>query len=212
MKTLTQLLIGIIGLSAFISLPVVAQSNQVRNSSTSNPQQTEQSLPGSRNQPVQDGKNPNSSVGAAPATNNLLEEAASSKQFQTLIKAIKAAGLEETLAAKGPYTIFAPTDEAFAALPQGSLEQLLQPENKDLLMHLLSYHVVPGSVAKSQIQAGQVKTISGDPVTVQVSKEGTVTVNNAKVTQADIQVSNGIIHVVDQVILPQGSDWGERLN
>lgn len=206
MKTLTQLLIGIIGLSAFISLPVVAQSNQVRNSSTSNPQQTEQSLPGSRNQPVQDGKNPNSSVGAAPATNNLLEEAASTKQFQTLIKAIKAAGLEETLAAKGPYTIFAPTDEAFAALPQGSLEQLLQPENKDLLMHLLSYHVVPGSVAKSQIQAGQVKTISGDPVTVQVSKEGTVTVNNAKVTQADIQVSNGIIHVVDQVILPQGSD------
>lgn len=206
MKTLTQLLIGIIGLSAFISLPVVAQSNQLRNSSTSNPQQTEQSLPGSRNQPVQDGKNPNSSVGAAPATNNLLEEAASTKQFQTLIKAIKAAGLEETLAAKGPYTIFAPTDEAFAALPQGSLEQLLQPENKDILMHLLSYHVVPGSVTKSQIQAGQVKTISGDPVTVEVTNEGTVTVNNAKVTQADIQVSNGIIHVVDQVILPQGSD------
>lgn len=206
MKTLTQLLIGIIGLSAFISLPVVAQSNQLRNSSTSNPQQTEQSLPGSRNQPVQDGKNPNSSVGAAPATNNLLEEAASTKQFQTLIKAIKAAGLEETLAAKGPYTIFAPTDEAFAALPQGSLEQLLQPENKDILMHLLSYHVVPGSVTKSQIQAGQVKTISGDPVTVEVTNEGTVTVNNAKVTQADIHVSNGIIHVVDQVILPQGSD------
>jgi uncharacterized surface protein with fasciclin (FAS1) repeats len=205
MKTLTQLLIGMIGLSAFISLPVVAQSNQVNNSSRGNPQQTAQSNPDSRNQPVQDGKTPNSSD-AAPATKNLLEEAASSKQFQTLIKAIKAAGLEETLAAKGPYTIFAPTEEAFAALPQGSLEQLLQPENKDLLMHLLNYHVVPGSVTKSQIKAGQIKTLSGDPVTVQVNQEGTVTINNAKVTQADIQVSNGIIHVVDQVILPQGSD------
>jgi uncharacterized surface protein with fasciclin (FAS1) repeats len=205
MKTLTQLLIGMIGLSAFISLPVVAQSNQIYNSSRGNPQQTAQSNPDSRNQPAQDGKTPNSSD-AAPATKNLVEEAASSKQFQTLIKAIKAAGLEETLAAKGPYTIFAPTDEAFAALPEGSLEQLLQPENKELLVHLLNYHVIPGSVTKSQIKAGQIKTLLGDPVTVDVSKEGIVTVNNAKITQADIQVSNGIIHVVDQVILPQGSD------
>jgi uncharacterized surface protein with fasciclin (FAS1) repeats len=205
MKTLTQLLIGMIGLSAFISLPVVAQSNQIHNSSRGNPQQTAQSDPDSRNQPAQDGKTPNSSD-ATPATKNIVEEAASSKQFQTLIKVIKAAGLEETLAAKGPYTIFAPTDQAFAGLPEGSLEQLLQPENKDLLRHLLNYHVVLGSVTKGQLKNGQIKTLSGDPVTVEVSKEGTVTVNNAKVTQADIQVSNGIIHVVDQVIIPQGSD------
>src|SRR5919202_3225550 len=205
MKTLTQLLIGMIGLSAFISLPVVAQSNQINNSSRGNPQQTAQSNSDSPNQPAQDGKTPNSSD-AAPATKNLVEEAASSKQFQTLIKAIKAAGLEETLAAKGPYTIFAPTDEAFAGLPEGSLEQLLHPENKKLLVHLLSYHVVPGSFTKGQIKAGQIKTLSGDPGTVDVSKGETVTVNNAKVTQADIHVSNGIIHVVDQVILPQGSD------
>lgn len=209
MKTLTQLLIGMIGLSAFISLPVVAQNNQINNYSRGNPQQTAQSNPDSRNQPAEEGKTPNSSD-AAPATKNILEEAASSKQFQTLIKVIKAAGLEETLAAKGPYTIFAPTDEAFAALPKGSLEKLLQPENKDLLLHLLNYHVVAGSVAKSQIKDGQnlFKTLSGDTVTVEV-KEGTVTVNNAKVTEADIHASNGIIHVVDKVILPQGSEGSD---
>ncbi|HAA32768.1 MAG TPA: hypothetical protein DCE56_39960 [Cyanobacteria bacterium UBA8553] len=202
MKTQTQLIMGILGLSAFISLPVLAQNNLVKDSFSDKPGYTAQSGTSSPNRPVEDRKTPNSPTNAAPGTKNLVDQAASNNQFQTLAKAIKAAGLEKALAEKGPYTLFAPTDKAFAALPPEALEQLLKPENKDILVQLLSYHVVPGSVTSSQIKPGQVETLAGKPVTIKRGNDGTVSVNNAKVTQADIQASNGVIHAVDQVILP----------
>lgn len=133
----------------------------------------------------------------------LAQTAASQGSFTTLTKAVQAAGLTEQLTGKGPYTVFAPTDAAFAALPQGTVDKLLKPENKSKLVKLLGYHVVPGQVTSSQLTSGQVKTVEGTPVTVKVdSASNTVTVNGAKVVQADIPASNGIVHVVDKVILP----------
>ncbi len=133
----------------------------------------------------------------------LAQSAASQGQFQTLTKAVQAAGLNEQLVTPGPYTVFAPTDAAFAALPAGTLDNLLKPENKQQLVKLLAYHVVPGQITSSQITSGQVKTVEGTPITIKVEDTGkTITVNGAKVTQADIPANNGIVHIVDQVILP----------
>lgn len=228
MKIQTRLIMGMLGLSALISFPVLAQNKPAKNSLSDTPGYTAQSgttspnrpvedekipnssvdpapatgVPGSPNRPAEDRKTPNSPVNAAPGTKNLVEQATSNNQFQTLAKAIKAAGLDKTLAEKGPYTIFAPTDKAFAALPPGAVEQLLEPQNKDILVQLLKYHVVPGAVTSSQIQPGQVETLAGKAVTVKRNSDGIVTINNAKVSQADIQASNGVIHAVDQVILP----------
>jgi uncharacterized surface protein with fasciclin (FAS1) repeats len=142
--------------------------------------------------------------GAATSNQNLgqLAEAASTQgSFTILTKAVQAAGLTSNLSAQGPYTVFAPTDDAFKALPTGTVDSLLKPENKTKLVQLLSYHVVPGRITSSQLKSGNVKTVAGTNVTVSVSGSG-VTVNKAKVTQADIPASNGIVHVVDQVILP----------
>ncbi|MEA5505473.1 fasciclin domain-containing protein [Halotia wernerae UHCC 0503] len=133
----------------------------------------------------------------------LAQSAASQGQFQTLTKAVQAAGLNEQLVTPGPYTVFAPTDAAFAALPAGTLDNLLKPENKQQLVRLLAYHVIPGQITSSQITPGQVKTVEGTPVTISVEDAGkTITVNGARVTQADIPASNGIVHIVDKVILP----------
>ncbi|MCC5663749.1 fasciclin domain-containing protein [Nostoc sp. CHAB 5784] len=143
---------------------------------------------------------------ATIATQNLAElakSAASQGQFQTLIRAVQAAGLTEQLSAPGPYTIFAPTDAAFSALPKTTLDQLLQPANKKQLVKLLAYHVIPGGITSQQLTSGQVKTIEGSPVKITVDRaSNSITVNNAKVTQPDIPASNGIVHIVDQVLLP----------
>ncbi|MDZ8258297.1 fasciclin domain-containing protein [Nostoc sp. ChiQUE01b] len=143
---------------------------------------------------------------ATIATQNLAElakSAASQGQFKTLIQAVQAAGLTEKLAAPGPYTVFAPTDAAFSALPKATLDQLLQPANKQQLVKLLSYHVIPGGITSQQLTSGEVKTIEGSPVKITVDRaSNSITVNNAKVTQPDIPASNGIVHVVDQVLLP----------
>ncbi|MFH7024446.1 MAG: fasciclin domain-containing protein [Heteroscytonema crispum UTEX LB 1556] len=133
----------------------------------------------------------------------LAQAAAQAGSFKTLTKAVQAAGLTEQLKGQGPYTVFAPTDAAFAALPKGTLDNLLKPENKTKLVQLLGYHVIPGQVTSSQLTSGQVATLEGNPVTVTVdSANNTVKVNDAKVTQADIPASNGVVHVVDKVILP----------
>ncbi|MBD2250137.1 fasciclin domain-containing protein [Nostoc parmelioides] len=133
----------------------------------------------------------------------LANSAANQGQFTTLIQAVKAAGLTDQLAAPGPYTVFAPTDAAFAALPKNTLNNLLQPANKQQLVKLLAYHVLPGTFTSNQLKSGQVKTVEGSPVTINVDPtNNTVTVNGARVTQADIPASNGIVHVVDKVILP----------
>lgn len=125
------------------------------------------------------------------------------ESFSTLSQAIDAAGLQETLNEPGPYTIFAPTDEAFAALPPETLDQLLQPENQELLRQILSYHVVPGSVTSPSITPGQVDTVSGEAVTVE-NAAGEITVDGAQVVEPDIIASNGVVHGIDQVLLPPG--------
>jgi uncharacterized surface protein with fasciclin (FAS1) repeats len=110
--------------------------------------------------------------------------------------------LTETLSGKGPFTVFAPTDAAFAALPQDALQELLKPENKDILVKILSYHVVPGNVTSSDLKSGEVKTVEGGAVNVQVDAAKGVVVNDAKVVQPDIKASNGVIHAIDKVMLP----------
>ena len=123
--------------------------------------------------------------------------------FSTLVAAIEAADLAETLSSEGPYTVFAPTDEAFAALPEGTVEDLLKPENKDKLVQILKYHVVPAKVLSTEIQPGAVETVEGQPLEISVDSDtNEVKVNDAKVVQTDIVGSNGVIHAVDTVILP----------
>ncbi len=123
--------------------------------------------------------------------------------FSTLVAAIEAAELAETLSGEGPYTVFAPTDEAFAALPEGTVEELLKPENKDKLIQVLTYHVVPAKVLSTDIQAGPVETVQGEALAITVDP-GTneVKVNDSTVVKTDIVGSNGVIHVIDGVVLP----------
>jgi len=124
--------------------------------------------------------------------------------FERLVAAAVAAGLVETLSSEGPFTVFAPTDAAFAALPEGLVEKLLLEENRDLLVKILTYHVVAGTVLSSDIVAGDVATVEGQDITL--ATEGGVTVNGAKVLIADVLASNGVIHVIDAVILPPDVD------
>jgi uncharacterized surface protein with fasciclin (FAS1) repeats len=145
---------------------------------------------------------------AAPApaveAKDIVDTAVANGSFATLVAAVQAAGLESTLRGAGPFTVFAPTDAAFAALPAGTVEDLLKPENKAKLTAILTYHVLPGEVMSTAI-AGQTL----EPVTVQGAKlkavgaaDGTVMINDAKVVTADVDASNGVIHVIDKVIMP----------
>ncbi|NOD29673.1 fasciclin domain-containing protein [Ruegeria atlantica] len=134
---------------------------------------------------------------------DIVDTAVAAGSFNTLVAAVQAAGLVDTLKGDGPFTVFAPTDEAFAALPEGTVEALLKPENKDQLVAILTYHVVPAKVMSGDIAGKRAKvlTVQGDRLSVN-AKNG-VKVNDAKVVQADIEASNGVIHVVDAVILPE---------
>lgn len=125
--------------------------------------------------------------------------------FSTLSAALKATGLNRDLSGRGPFTIFAPTDEAFAALPPGTVQSLLRPENRHKLVKILTYHVVPGEVSSFDARSGQPRTLSGDPVRLQVSRGGAdIRVNSAQVIVADIPARNGVIHAIDQVLIPPG--------
>lgn len=136
---------------------------------------------------------------------DIVETAVTSKKFPTLVAAIQAAGLAEALSGKGPFTVFAPTEEAFKKLPAGTLDSLLKPENKEKLIAILKYHVIPGKVTASEVvklkNGTHVKTLSGQTITVK-NRKG-VMVNNAKVVKTDITASNGVIHVIDTVLLPK---------
>lgn len=133
---------------------------------------------------------------------DIVDTAAAAGSFTTLLAAAEAAGLVDTLKGDGPFTVFAPTDDAFAALPEGTVESLLQPENKDQLVSILTYHVVPGKVMSTDLSDGMAAaTVQGGDVTIGTT--GGVTVNGANVVSADIETSNGVIHVIDGVILPQ---------
>jgi uncharacterized surface protein with fasciclin (FAS1) repeats len=136
------------------------------------------------------------------ASGDLVAVASGAGSFNTLVAAVKAAGLVETLQGKGPFTIFAPTDEAFAKLPPGTVENLLKPENKDQLIAILTYHVVAGKVMAADVKTMQAKTVNGKELTIKVT-DGKVTVDSAKVTKTDVAASNGVIHVIDTVVLPK---------
>ena len=132
-----------------------------------------------------------------------METAAAAGSFKTLVAAVKAAGLEKTLKGKGPFTIFAPTDEAFAKLPAGTVESLLKPENRDQLVAILTYHVVPGAItAENASKLRSAKTVNGKPLTLNATGGG-LNVGGAKVTATDIRASNGVIHVIDSVLIPE---------
>jgi len=141
----------------------------------------------------------------APASaGTIVDIAAGTDGFATLVAAADAAGLIETLSGEGPFTVFAPTDDAFAALPEGLVDALLLPENKDVLTKILTYHVVPGTVMAADIVDGDVATVEGQTVTL--STMDGVKVNDATVIQADIVADNGVVHVIDAVIVPADVD------
>lgn len=134
---------------------------------------------------------------------DIVDIAVKAGSFETLVAAVKAADLVETLKGEGPFTVFAPTDEAFAKLDEGTLKDLLKPENKKKLAAILTYHVVPGKVmAEDVVGLKSAKTAQGQALKIKVD-EGTVHINNAKVIKTDIEASNGVIHVIDTVMLPE---------
>lgn len=142
-------------------------------------------------------------AGSAKAANaDIVDIAASAGSFNTLVAAVKAAGLVDTLKGEGPFTVFAPTDEAFAKLPAGTVDELLKPENRGKLTAILTYHVVPGRVTANQVvNLTEAKTVQGQSVKIAV-RNGNVMVDGAKVIKTDIMGSNGVIHVIDSVIMP----------
>lgn len=142
-------------------------------------------------------------LSAAPvAAQDIVETAIAADDFNTLVAAVQAAGLVETLQGEGPFTVFAPTDAAFAALPEGTVENLLMEENRDQLVAVLTYHVVAGEVTAAQVvDLDSATTVQGSDISISVA-DGMVMINEATVVQADIMTDNGVIHVVDQVILP----------
>ena len=202
-------LVGVAGVSVLIGLPAGAQQQ----GGALNP------TPSIFNEPPYNRDRPTEPTpGASPSTpstppagesttgtpsNNVVAVAASNDSFKTLTAALQAAGLTETLQGEGPFTVFAPTDEAFAALPQEALQALMRPENKEILVKILTYHVVPGKVQSTDLKSGEIQTVEGSPVTVMVGNSGVmVGKNNAMVIQPDIEASNGVIHVIDKVLLP----------
>jgi uncharacterized surface protein with fasciclin (FAS1) repeats len=135
------------------------------------------------------------------ASNTIVDVATANGSFKTLTAALQAADLIDILQSDGPFTVFAPTDAAFAKLPKGTVEMLLKPENKAELVRILTYHVVSGKVLSSSLKSGKVETVEGSPINVVVGKKD-VMLNKSKVTGVDVAASNGVIHVIDTVLLP----------
>lgn len=186
-KTLS--LAGFLSLGALVSFPAVTKSADMP-----------MTYPMPMTKPAPSLK-PVSRPAPMAAKKTVVQIAATNGSFKTLTAALKAAGLTETLSGPGPFTVFAPTDAAFAALPKGTVEKLLLPQNKAMLVKILTYHVVAGDVLSTNLKTGKVKTVEGSSVKVKVSAMG-VMVNNAKVVKADIKASNGVIHVIDKVLMP----------
>jgi uncharacterized surface protein with fasciclin (FAS1) repeats len=209
-KLFTKLasVIGLASVSLLVTLPSPANqaSNQLvaqTGSGVLNPRPSIFDEP-----PFNRGRRTTPTTPTAPTTpttqtqdKTLLALAESSPNFSTLTAALKAAGLTEALQGQDNLTVFAPTNEAFAKLPQDAVRDLLKPENKEILLKLLTYHVVSGRVLSTDLSSGEVQSLEGGAITVTVSPNG-VMVNDANVVQADIKGSNGVIHAIDQVILP----------
>lgn len=217
---------GLIGVVAVSSLPGQAQTMQNPNSTqNTSPSQVEGQMapyrsPARVQQPStaprvgQPSNTAPASTGTSATTNNqyltdLLQQVSQVGSFNTLAQAVQAADLNGALRANGGrYTIFAPTDEAFAALPQGTVEKLLQPENKAILQQVLAYHVVPTTLTSSQLQTGGVDTLGGG-IAVRVTPDRVI-VNDGSVIRSDIQAANGVVHVVNRVLMP--AELREQLN
>jgi uncharacterized surface protein with fasciclin (FAS1) repeats len=142
---------------------------------------------------------------AEDGSGTIVDVAVANGSFETLVAAVQAAGLVDTLSGEGPFTVFAPTDEAFAALPEGLVDALLLPENIEVLKTILTYHVVSGAVFAADVTTGDVATVESSTIALEVSDAG-VTVNGANVVTADVEASNGVIHVIDQVLVPASVD------
>ncbi|MDH3492143.1 MAG: fasciclin domain-containing protein [Acidobacteriota bacterium] len=143
------------------------------------------------------------SVLMPPMKKDIVDTAVSTNMFNTLVAAVKAAGLVDTLKGSGPFTVLAPTDEAFAKLPAGTVENLLKPENKDMLVKILTYHVIPGDVRAETVKTlKSAKTVQGQEVKIK-TKYGKLKINGATVIKADVEASNGVIHVIDTVLMPK---------
>ena len=146
---------------------------------------------------------PTVEAGCGTCDKTVVQNATNTASFTTLVAAVQAAGLAEKLSGPGPFTVFAPTNEAFSKLPPGTLEELLKPENKAKLVSVLTYHVVPGNLkAKDVVKLKEATTVAGSNVAI-VVKNGVIMIDGAKVVQTDITSSNGVIHVIDAVILPK---------
>jgi uncharacterized surface protein with fasciclin (FAS1) repeats len=184
-------LVGVLSLGTIVSLPTATHADPSTGTMT---QPTKPVRPVASPAPM-------ASPSAATAQDTIVGIASTNSSFKTLTVALQAAGLVDTLNGSGPFTVFAPTDAAFAKLPKGTVENLLKPENKAKLIQVLSYHVVPGQVLSTSLRPGPVKTVEGNSVSVMVGTRG-ITVNQSKVTGADIKASNGVIHVIDTVLLP----------
>ena len=139
---------------------------------------------------------------AIAKTSDIVDTAVAAGTFNTLVAAVQAAGLVDTLKGDGPFTVFAPTDEAFAALPEGTVEDLLKPENKEQLVNILTYHVLPGKVMSGDIAGQELEVEMVNGTTAMVKATDGVKIDGATVVAADVAASNGVIHVIDQVILP----------
>ena len=143
---------------------------------------------------------------------DIVDTAIGAGNFETLVTAVKTAGLVDTLKGEGPYTVFAPTDEAFAKLPKDTIDSLLKPENKKMLTEILTYHVIPGKVkAKKAAKLDSAKTVNGSEITIN-PKDESLMINNALVIKADIKTSNGIIHVIDTVLIPSSKSTVAKTN
>jgi len=133
---------------------------------------------------------------------DIVDTAAEAGSFNTLVAAVKAAGLVDALKGDGPFTVFAPSDEAFAKLPEGTVESLLLPENKDKLTAILTYHVVSGKILSADVKTGRVETLQGSQLVIS-KKKGALLVDQAKIVATDVTATNGVIHVIDAVIMPE---------
>ncbi len=196
-------------LTGLLTLGALTVPTLVRSAET--PMPTPMPTPISIPNPMPMPKSPIEPVGepveAAPmkpkkeASNTIVDVATANGSFKTLTAALKAADLVEILQGDGPFTVFAPTDAAFAKLPKGTVEMLLKPENKAELVRILTYHVVSGKVLSTSLKSGKVETIEGSSITVAIGKKD-VMLNKSKVTGVDVAASNGVIHVIDTVLMP----------
>lgn len=192
----TKIRVTFIGLAAAASLTLAACGSDSSTEETTSPSPAATSAEASASASEE--------MSDEASTSDIVGVASANPTTTTLVTALDAAGLVEALQAPGPFTVFAPTDDAFAALPEGVLDQLVQPENKDALTKVLTYHVVEGAVMAADVTDGEVPTLEGQSLTL--STADGVTVNGATVTTPDIEASNGVIHLIDTVLLPPDFD------